>query len=293
MIASVSSRLRAALCAGAAAAMLFPGAARSGVSALPALQPSPGQRAAAPSPPALDPGLALTLSQRALGVQVGEHVLHDTQGRAVPLSSFRGKPLLISFVYTGCFTVCPTTTRTLKRAVESAVGTLGSDSFNVVSIGFNLPFDTPQALQAFAHQQGVTLPNWHFLSPDPATLQALTHELGFSYAPLAGGFDHITQVSVVDQSGRVYRQVYGERFPLPQLVGPLKELITGAPPAEQSLAGLLERVRLLCTYYDADTGRYRYRYSLLLEITGGLLGISTMAAFLLYELRKTRRAAGP
>ena len=292
MIASVSGRLRAALCACAAAAMLFPGAARSGVSALPTLQSSPGQRTAAPGPPALDQAEALALSQRALGVQVGEHVLRDVQGRPVPLSSFRGKPLLVSFVYTGCFTVCPTATRTLKRAVESAVATLGSDGFNVVSIGFNLPFDTPQALRAFAQQQGVTLPNWHFLSPDPATLEALARELGFSYAPLAGGFDHITQITVLDQSGRVYRQVYGERFPLPQLVGPLKELITGAPAARESLAGLLERVRLLCTYYDADTGQYRYRTSLLLEITGGLLGISAMAAFLLHELRKTRRAAG-
>jgi protein SCO1/2 len=291
--ASVPGRLRAALCACAAAAMLFPGAARSGVSALLTPQSSPGQRTAASSAPVLDQAQALASSQRALGVQVGEHVLRDTQGRPVPLSSFRGKPLLVSFVYTGCFAVCPTATRTLKRAVESAVGTLGSDSFNVVSIGFNLPFDTPQALQAFAHQQGVTLPNWHFLSPDPATLAALTRELGFSYAPLAGGFDHITQVSVIDHSGRVYRQVYSESFPLPQLVGPLKELITGAPAAEPSLAGMLERVRLLCTYYDADTGQYRYRYSLLLEIAGGLLGISAMAAFLLHELRKTRRAARP
>ena len=292
MIASVSGRLRAALCACAAAAMLFPGAARSGVSALPTLQSSPGQRTAAPGQPALDQTEALAVSQRALGAQVGEHVLRDVQGRPVPLSSFRGKPLLVSFVYTGCFTVCPTATRTLKRAVESAVATLGSDRFNVVSIGFNLPFDTPQALRAFAQQQGVTLPNWHFLSPDPVTLAALAPELGFSYAPLAGGFDHITQITVLDQNGRVYRQVYGERYPLPQLVGPLKELITGAPAARESLAGLLERVRLLCTYYDADTGQYRYRTSLLLEITGGLLGISAMAAFLLHELRKTRRAAG-
>jgi protein SCO1/2 len=291
VIASVSGRLRAALCACTAAAMLFPGAARSGVSALPTLQSSPGQRTAAPGPPALDQTEALALSQRALGARIGEHVLRDVQGRPVPLSSFRGKPLLVSFVYTGCFTACPTATRTLKRAVESAVATLGSDGFNVVSIGFNLPFDTPQALRAFAQQQGVTLPNWHFLSPDPVTLAALTRELGFSYAPLAGGFDHITQVTVLDQGGRVYRQVYGERFPLPQLVGPLKDLITGAPAAQESLAGLLERVRLLCTYYDADTGRYRYRTSLLLEIAGGLLGICAMAAFLLHELRKTRRAA--
>ena len=282
-------RLRGILLASAAAALLFPGAACPDASALPPLQSSPGQRSAASGSPTLDQGAAIALSQRAIGGQVGEHVLRDTQGRPVPLSSFRGKPLLVSFVYTGCFEVCPTSTRTLKRAVESAMRTLGSDSFNVLSIGFNLPLDTPQALQAFAQQQGVSLPNWHFLSPDPATLQALVRELGFSYAPLAGGFDHITQISIIDQGGRVYRQVYGESFPLPQLVGPLKDLITGTPSADETLAGLLERVRVLCTYYDPNTGQYRYRYSLVLEVAGGLFGISAMAAFLLIELRKTRR----
>jgi protein SCO1/2 len=282
-------RLRVTLLAAAAAAFLFPGAACPDASPLPPLQSSPGQWAAASGSATLDQAEALARSQRAIGGQVGEHVLRDTQGRPVPLSSFRGKPLLVSFVYTGCFEVCPTSTRTLKRAAESAMRTLGSDSFNVVSIGFNLPFDTPQALQAFAQQQGVSLPNWHFLSPDPAALDALTRELGFSYAPLAGGFDHITQISVIDQGGRVYRQVYGDSFPLPQLVGPLKDLITGTPAADETLSGLLERVRVLCTYYDANTGQYRYRYSLLLEVTGGLFGISAMAAFLLIELRKTRR----
>lgn len=281
--------LRPALIAAAAAAFLFPGAACPDASALPPLQSSPGLRSDASGPPSLDQTAALAVSQRAIGGLVGAHVLRDAQGRPVPLARFRGKPLLVSFVYTGCFEVCPTTTRTLKRAVESAVRTLGTNGFNVVSIGFNLPFDTPQALQAFARQQGVTLPNWHFLSPDPATLDALTRELGFSFKPLAGGFDHITQVTVIDQSGRVYRQVYGDTFPLPQLVGPLKELITGTPPAEETLSGFLERVRVLCTYYDPNTGEYRYRYSILFEVVGGLFGISAMTAFLLIELRRTRR----
>ena len=282
-------RPRLALIASAAAAMLFPGAACPDAPALPSLQSSPGLRSEASSPPSLDQTAALAVSQRAIGGLVGAHVLRDVQGRPVPLANFRGKPLLVSLVYTGCFEVCPTATRTLKRAVESAVRTLGSDSFNVVSIGFNQPFDTPQALQSFARQQGVTLPNWYFLSPDPGTLDALTRELGFSFKRLAGGFDHVTQVTVIDQQGRVYRQVYGDAFPLPQLVGPLKELITGTPAAEETLSGFLERVRVLCTYYDPNTGEYRYRYSLLFEVVGGLFGISAMAGFLLIEFRKTRR----
>jgi protein SCO1/2 len=240
----------------------------------------------------VDQAEALQLSQGAIGKQLGDYTLRAPDGLPVRLSSLRGKPLLVSFIYTGCFQVCPTTTRTLKRAVESAQRTLGPDSFHVVSVGFNQPFDTPEAMGAFARQQGIFLPNWQFLSPDAHTLDALARDLGFTFRSAAGGFDHLTQVSVIDQSGRVYRQVYGDSFPLPQLVGPLKELLTGAPAPDETAAGLLERVRILCTVYDPITGEYRYKTSILLEITGGLFGLTAIALFTLRELRKTR-AAGP
>lgn len=49
----------------------------------------------------LDREQALRTSQAALGREVGEHVLLNREGRPVRLSSYRGKPLLVSFIYTG------------------------------------------------------------------------------------------------------------------------------------------------------------------------------------------------
>jgi protein SCO1/2 len=192
--------------------------------------------------------------------------LTNAAGQPFRLATYRGKPLLVSFIYTGCFQICPTTTRNLKRAVEAAQRALGPESFNVVSIGFNLPADTPAALHAFAREQGINLPNWQFLSPDPAALEALSRDLGFSFVPSPRGFDHVIQVSVLDRDGRVYRQVYGDDFPLPQLVGPLKELVTGSPPADETFAGFLDRVRILCTVYDPASGAYRIKYSVVIDI---------------------------
>ena len=49
---------------------------------------------------------------------LGEHELLDRNERWVRLSSWRGKPLLVSFIYTGCFQVCPTNTKALEQAVR-------------------------------------------------------------------------------------------------------------------------------------------------------------------------------
>lgn len=268
-----------------AALLLFPVSCALGADAIPS-----SVTATASAGATLNAELAFKSSQAAVGTAIGDYTMLNADGKPVRLSSFRGKPLLINFIYTGCFQVCPTTTRALKRAVEAAQRTLGPEAFHVASIGFNVPFDSPAAMYAFARQQGVMVPGWEFLSPDLPTLERLVRDLGFSFAPSPRGFDHLIQVTVVDAQGRVYRQIYGEDFTLPQLIQPLKELITGVPREQETLSGFLDRVRILCTVYDPASGTYRFKYSVLFELTGGLIGLSFTAWVFWRELRRTRAA---
>ena len=97
--------------------------------------------ASAPNLPALDAEKALKLSQSVLNQPLGDFALLDRNGKPVRLADYHGKPLLVSFIYTGCFEVCPTTTKNLQKAVTNTVAVLGTSRFNVVSIGFNQPFD--------------------------------------------------------------------------------------------------------------------------------------------------------
>jgi protein SCO1 len=243
-----------------------------------------------PPAPALDAAMALRDSQAAIGRQVGEHVLLDTQGRPVRLSSYRGKPLLVSFIYTGCFQVCPTGTRSLQESVQTLRKTFRAEHFNVLSIGFNQPADSPQAMRAFAAQHRIHEPHWEFLSPPPHSVNALIRDFGFSYLATPAGFDHLLGVTVVDAQGLIYAQVYGEKFSADQLGEPLRLLLRGAPmPAQLSLAELIERVRIICTVYDPQTGRYKYNYGLIVEIAGGATFIVAMLWFFTLELRNRWR----
>jgi protein SCO1/2 len=60
-------------------------------------------------------------------------------------------------------------------------------------------------------------------------------------------------------------------------------------PRQPSLADLVERVRIVCTVYDPQTGRYRYDYGLILEIAGGLTFALAMLWFFVIEARNRRR----
>lgn len=247
--------------------------------------------AAAQEVPKLDATEAMRASQSALGRTVPDHPLLDREGKPVRLSSLRGKPLLVSFIYTGCFQACPAGTRALEESVRGLEARFGERQFNVVSIGFNQPADSPQAMKAFAAQNRVSRANWDFLSAPAAAVAPLTREFGFLYAPTAAGFDHVLQVSLVDAEGRIVRQVYGDRPAVDALGEALKQLVDGQPlAADQGLvAGVIDRIRILCTVYDPETGSYRVDYSLPLEIAGGLTFILAVALYMLNEWRARRR----
>jgi protein SCO1 len=232
---------------------------------------------------------ALRESQAAIGRQVGTYTFHDTQHREVRLSEFRGKPLVVSFVYTGCFQACPVATQFLATAVRAAREALGADSFRVVTIGFNQPFDGPEAMGDFARRNRIADPRWTFLATDPNSVDALTREFGFGFSATPKGFDHVTQATVVDANGVIYRQVYGETFELPMLVGPLKELLSGTAAQTMTLGNIWTKVRLYCTVYDPIGRGYRLNYSLFVEIFAGITFLVAVAWFALREYRRARR----
>src|SRR5690606_6087706 len=93
------------------------------------------------------------------------------------------------------------------------------------------------------------------------------------------------QVTVLDASGRIYRQVYGD-IPVQRLVDPLKELIEDTPLPLARVADLVERVRILCTVYDPRTNTYRFKTSIVGEIVSFLAVTCALAWFVLRERRR-------
>lgn len=238
-----------------------------------------------------NPDNALEISQAAVGNTIGDYELHDHLGAPVNLrTDHAGKPLVISMIFTSCHHVCPQTTRHLHEAVDAAREALGTDSFNVVTIGFDVAHDTPDAMGAFARRQGVNEPGWRFLSASPETIRQISSDLGFIYFPTARGFDHINQSSIITKDGSVFSQVYGVTFELPWLVEPLKELVFNRPgSAGHFVAGLVDRVKLFCTVYDPTTGRYRFDNSLFFQLFAGGTFILALLAYLIREAIKARR----
>ena len=242
--------------------------------------------AAAPAYAAFDAREALRASQQALGREVRDVGFVTAGGQRVRLSELRGKPVVVSMIYTSCASICPTTTRGLAAAVRVARGGLGPAGFTVLSVGFDTAHDTPQALASFAAAQRIDDPHWLFVSASRQDVAQLAADTGFWFAPGAGLWEHLIQTTLLDGRGRVVRQLYGNDFAALQLADPLRKAALGAPLSAAPVAALWDRIRLLCTVYDTRLGRYRIDYSLAISL---LIALSTLVALLVVVVRAWRR----
>jgi len=232
---------------------------------------------------------ALRISQAAIGREVGQHALTRSSGELVDLGELRGKPLLISLIFTSCYHTCPLLTKQLAAAVAVARHALGPGSFNVATIGFDSAVDTPAMMADFRSRQGVELDNWYFLSADARVIEQISEETGFIFFASPRGFDHLSQTTLIDERGRVFDQIYGIPSPT-MVVEPLKSLLLEHRRYPTNLAEVLQTVKLFCTVYDPTTGRYRLDYSLIVTILVGSLSLGAVAIFV---VRAWKESAPP
>lgn len=236
---------------------------------------------------AFDQRTALAISQAAIGTMLGDYRFIDSRGRVFNLSTLHGRPLLISLIYTSCYHTCPVLSKQLAQLVRIARDALGENSFAVLTVGFDSPADTPQRLASYARALSIDEPDWYFLSADKPTIEELASDLGFVYFASPRGFDHTAQITLIDQQGVVYRQIYSDFLQAPDLVEPLKQLVFGRRAEAAGLDGWINGLRLLCTVYDPNSGRYTFDYSIFVGAAVGLLCLGAVAVFIVRAWRET------
>ena len=81
--------------------------------------------------------------------------LRDAEGHLVKLSDFRGRPVLLTFLFTTCPDVCPLTVGKLRAGLDD-LGAKARDT-HVVAVSVDPAGDTPRAVRRFVrrhHMEG-------------------------------------------------------------------------------------------------------------------------------------------
>jgi len=130
-------------------------------------------------------------------------MLVDQSARPLRFRDLRGKPRLVTMIYTQCKYVCPMIVDSVK-AVERELTPAERLRIGFVLISMDPTRDTPGALQEVMRTRRLDPAGWILLRPEEAGLRAIAGVLGVRYRALADGeFNHTTELVLLDADGRI------------------------------------------------------------------------------------------
>lgn len=135
--------------------------------------------------------------------------LKDQDGRLVRVSDFAGRPVIVSFAFGHCASMCPLLIRSIKQLRDQLDkdGTVGLDAAPaVVLVTLDPEHDTPAMLPSIAKDWGLdAASNMHYLSGDPQSVEATLDawEVSRTRNPDTGEIVHPGLVYIVDPKGNV------------------------------------------------------------------------------------------
>jgi protein SCO1/2 len=121
--------------------------------------------------------------------------LRDERGREVALRDLRGEVVVLTFLYTSCEDVCPTTATTIRGALDD----LGHD-VPALAVSVDPAGDTPEAARRFLLERRLSGGRLRFLLGDRARLAPVWRAYGIR--PQGEAFDHSAYVLLLDRRGR-------------------------------------------------------------------------------------------
>ena len=142
------------------------------------------------------------------GDTVPDALLIDEDGKPRPLSSYRGRRVVLTFIYTRCpdADFCPLMNQQFAALQKTIKSTPALADVQLVSISFDPEFDTPPVLKAYAKTQQADPLIWHFTTGTKEELTQLASRFGVTVtSDGTPALIHNLGTAVLDTEGRLVK----------------------------------------------------------------------------------------
>jgi len=167
------------------------------------------------------------------GSPVPDFVFTNQDGKRVHLAQYKGKVLLLTFIYTRCPMpdFCPRMTNNF-RDIEKALKQDSSiyERTHLFSITFDPESDTPKVLRQYALSTtsipaAELFPHWEFVVPRSQDLDPIANFFALSLWKENGQITHSLSTAIISKDGKLFRWYHGNSWTTDELV---KEVKTAA-----------------------------------------------------------------
>jgi protein SCO1/2 len=160
--------------------------------------------------------------------------LKDQDGRQVTFSQFRGKVLIVSYIYLHCPDVCPVIIKRMSELRDKLNKEGLGDRIYFVFITLDPRRDTPEAIREYVRTRNLDLKIWVFLTGDENTINSIIKVSGVvalkeptEHSELGEPYyiTHIDRISLVDKKGRIRKYYKGSSFDMNELSRNIERLL--------------------------------------------------------------------
>ena len=174
--------------------------------------------------------------------------LQDADGHKVSLADFKGKIVVLHFIYTNCPDFCPLHAEKIAEVQKMVNITPMKDMVEFISITTDPARDFGHVLTDFGNNHGLSPVNWVFLTAAPGAPEDSTRVLAKSYGAEFkimpnGDQMHGVVTSVIREDGQLVARFHSLKFQNLNLVKFINALTNDHHPhalIEQSLWGWLK-----------------------------------------------------
>jgi protein SCO1/2 len=161
--------------------------------------------------------------------QAGEAVpnfqLVNQNGRKISFDQYRGKTLLVTFIYTRCpfADYCPRVSGAfaeIHRALKKNAPLNGKT--HLLTISFDPEHDTPKVLRAYGtgylEQKPPNFAHWEFAAATAADLPEMARFFGVTYKEDGGVITHSLSTAVIGPDGKIFKWYHGSDWKVSDLL---------------------------------------------------------------------------
>lgn len=161
---------------------------------------------------------------REVGEAIPDFTLYDQEGRVIPSGHFRGKIVMMNFIFSRCpvATMCPAST--LKMiASQKLAKEAGVPNIEFVSITLDPAFDTPGVLKEYAATRGIDTANFSFLTGPESAIRDLLTQFGVIAEFEGDLLKHTLATLLIDERGRIIHRADGSVWEPKEFVAKMKK----------------------------------------------------------------------
>jgi len=201
---------------------------------------------------------AVEKSQASIGKTVRNYRLINQDAGFFAFYSLKGRPVLLTFIYTECPGPCPLICESIKTIRES-MGPELTEKIWTVAVSFDPLNDTPGRLKEFGREFVDNFDNWIFAAADYDTLEMMVDDLGFRFDRTEDGFEHMNRLTLIGRDGVVLKHFYGTQYDVKEVEDAVRSALEGRT-IKSAISDSLDWALLYCSNYDPVTKTYKIDY---------------------------------